>query len=89
MCILACSRPGHALGHGENVHIVHPDVEKGRRAERDDGRADVGVGDDLDAEDVGDGAPRNWGWVRGQLGRRERKDVAHLRSVRNNREIRT
>ena len=42
-----------ALGDGEDVDIVDPDVEEGGRAERDDGRAHVWVRDDLDAKDVG------------------------------------
>lgn len=36
------------------VDVLMSDVEEAGRAEGDDGRADVWIGDDVDAEDVGD-----------------------------------
>jgi hypothetical protein len=48
MCILLTS---------DEVQVLMPDVEERGRAEGDDGRAHVGVGDDMDTEDIGDGAP--------------------------------
>ena len=47
---------GVDLCDGDNVDVVALDVEEGGGAERRDGRADVGRGQDLDAEDVGDRA---------------------------------
>ena len=41
---------------GGEVEIAVADVEKGGGAEGDDGRAHVRVGDNVDAEDVGDRA---------------------------------
>lgn len=58
-------RPGFdTLCHSYDVDVVHSDVEEGSRAECDDRRTDVGVGYDLNAEDVGDGAS---GWRQWQV----------------------
>lgn len=81
-----------ALGHGEDIDVVDADVEERRRAERDDGRAHVWVGDDLDPEHVGDRPPsargvggQHEGWMR----RQEGGAGTDLRSARNRREMRT
>lgn len=48
---------GVALGDGHQVDVFVLDMAKGRASERQDGRPDLGVGDDLDAEDVGEARP--------------------------------
>jgi hypothetical protein len=44
------------FGDSSEIEVLVPDVEEGGRSEGDDGGADVGVGNDVDAEDVGDRA---------------------------------
>lgn len=44
---------GIALGHGYQVDVLVLDMAEGRRAQGQDRRADLRIGDDLDAEDVG------------------------------------
>lgn len=44
---------GIALGHGYQVDVLVLDMAEGRRTQGQDRRADLRIGDDLDAEDVG------------------------------------
>lgn len=44
---------GIALRHGDQVDILVLDMAEGSRAQGKDRRADLRIGDDLDAEDVG------------------------------------
>lgn len=44
---------GIALGHGHQVNVLVLDMAEGGRAEGQDRRADLRVGDDLDAEHIG------------------------------------
>lgn len=44
---------GIALGDGDQVDILVLDMAEGGGAQGEDGRADLGIGNDLDAEDVG------------------------------------
>lgn len=48
---------GVALGDGHQVDVFVLDMAKGRAPERQDGRPHLGIGDDLDAEDVGKARP--------------------------------
>jgi hypothetical protein len=48
---------GVALGDGHQVNVFVLDMAKGRASERQDRRPHLGVGDDLDAEDVGKARP--------------------------------
>lgn len=48
---------GVALGDGHQVDVFVLDMAKGRASERQDGRPHLGVGDDLDAKDVGKARP--------------------------------
>lgn len=48
---------GVALGDGDEVDVLVLDVAEGGAAEGEDGRPDLGVRDDLDAEDVGETGP--------------------------------
>lgn len=43
---------GIALGHRHQVDVLVLDMAEGRRTEGEDWRADLGVGDDLDAENI-------------------------------------
>lgn len=43
-----------ALGDGDNVDVLVLDMAERGAAEGEDGRADLGVADDLDAEDIGE-----------------------------------
>ncbi|KAL8288318.1 hypothetical protein RB601_004651 [Gaeumannomyces tritici] len=45
---------GVALGNSHQVDVLVLYMAEGGAAQRQDGRADLGVGDDLDAEDVGE-----------------------------------
>ena len=45
---------GIALGDSDQVDVLMLDMAEGRGAESEDGGADLGVGDDLNAEDVGE-----------------------------------
>ena len=45
---------GVALGNGNQVDVLVLDMAEGGAAEGQDGRPDLGVGNDLDAEDVGE-----------------------------------
>lgn len=44
---------GIALGHSYQIDVFVLDMAKGRRAQGQDRRAHLGIGDDLNAEDVG------------------------------------
>ena len=45
----------YALRDSHHVKVVHANMEEAGRAEGDNGRTDVAVGDDLYPEHVGDG----------------------------------
>ena len=44
-----------ALCNRDDIQVVHPDMEEAGRPQRDNGRADIAVRDDLYPKDIGDG----------------------------------
>ena len=51
------------LRDGDDVDVVRPDVEEARRAKGDDRGPDVGVGDHLYTEHIGDGPSESSGFA--------------------------